>query len=439
MKNCHVKKTVAKTRGTGFASVRAKVVANDKTKQKLGKGGFYHDETYKAVCCWTEGTRIQYVPNPKSGKSFFRYAKYEKAKTVGEALARGSFSLDLLFDYQTGKLSVKGGPVRKVPCTPEEAKTHTDRVLGKWYYRAHPDKLEQLRKAHSVFVAKSMGHMNMKNQAKALDLSKKLNIDLEEFSEGMLSQLDAARKSADNDASSLLAKKAKITNADILKVLKKWAFHKNDVRLNVMPEGEKFVFSDTIGLVRTRDGRYMVNGITEAFPNVYHLLQKWLRDNTPKEYSQAFPSTSISLNYAYAAKIHRDQGNHGPSMGMAVGQFTGGKLRYWEHDDKGDGLELEDMAERVPPKVVDVSKGPKLFDGRRAHAVEAFKGSRYSLVFFSIGKYWRAPKPAVDFLAKYGAEFPSDKTMNYYITQCNRPKGYKGFIRKVKKTTKSKP
>merc|ERR1711956_197800 len=132
-------------------------------------------------------------------------------------------------------------------------------------------------------------------------------------------------------------------------------------------------------------------------------------ETTRPKSPEAFPSTSISLNYAYAAKIHRDQGNHGPSMGMAVGKFTGGKLRYWEHDrnDKRDGLELDDLAERVPPKIVDVSKGPKLFDGRRAHVVEAFKGSRYSLVFFSIGKYWRAPKPAVDFLKKYGAESPT--------------------------------
>jgi len=436
-----VKRNVKKDRHTGFSTVRAKVVSNDKTKQKLGKGGFYHDETYKAVCCWTEGTRIQYVPNPKSGKSFFRYAKYEKAKTVGEALARGSLSLDLLFDYQTGKLTVKGGPIHKVPCTPEEAKTHTDRVLGKWYYRAHPDKLAQLHKARAIFQAKSMGHMNMKNQAKALDLSKKLNLKLEEFGEGMLSQLDAARKSADNVAKSLVQKKARTTNADVLKVLKKWAYHKNDVRINVMPDGDKFVFSDTLGLVRTRDGRYMVNGITEASPNVFHLLQKWLRDNTPKEYREAFPSTSISLNYAYAAKTHRDKGNHGPSMGMAVGQFTGGKLRYWEHDnnDKRDGLELDDLAQRVPPKIVDVSKGPKLFDGRRAHAVEAFKGSRYSLVFFSIGKYWRAPKPAEDFLTKYGAEFPADKTMRYYLGQVRQPQGYKGFTKKIKKIAKSKP
>lgn len=405
----------------GFAKKATKKV---KVKQKLGKGGFYHDATYKEVCCWTENTKIRYVPNPKKGKSYFRYAKYEKASTVGEALAKGSWPLDLLFDYQTGKLSVKGGPVREVPCLPDEAKTHTDNVLSKWYYRAHPDKLKELRKAQEKFKAKSMGHMNMRDQARALDLAKKLKLNLDDFGDGMLSQLDAARKSADNDAKAILTKNKKVTNSDILRVLKKWAFHKNETRLNVLPEGEKWVFSDTLGMLRTRCGRFIVNGITETFPNVYHVLMRWLRDNTQKEYSKAFPSTSISLNYAYAARIHRDQGNIGPSMGMAVGKFTGGRLKYWE-DDTGDlGKNDLDGLLQVAPKTVDVSRGPKLFDGRRAHAVEKFKGSRYSLVFFTVGKYWKAPSPAKKFLSKHGAEFPDDQKLKYFCDLMPKPKGY---------------
>mmetsp|Transcript_6720 Transcript_6720/g.11563 ORF Transcript_6720/g.11563 Transcript_6720/m.11563 type:complete len:458 (-) Transcript_6720:201-1574(-) len=428
--------TVKRQGGTGFSRAKGKKVTDEKVKQKLGKGGFYHDETYKTVCCWTAETRIKYVPNPKSGKSFFRYAKYEKSKTVGEALAKGSWPLDLLFDYQTGKLSVLGGPVRKEPCMPEEAKTHTDSVFSKWYYRAHPEKLKELRNAQAIFAEKSMGHFNMKNQAKALELSKKFNIKLDEFSEGMMSNLDAARKAADNVAKSIVAKKAKVTDKDVLKILKIWGFHQNDVRLNVLPEGEKWVFSDTLGLIRSRDGRYMVNGITEAFPNVFHLLQKWLRDNTSKKYAKAFPSTSISLNYAYAARIHRDQNNHGPSMGMAVGKFTGGRLQCWE-DDRHEisGSEVDRLLQ-FAPKIVDVAKGPKLFDGCRAHAVEAFKGSRYSLVFFSIGKYWKAPQPATDFLRSYGAELPTKENMKYYMEQMPVPRGYKGFT-KVKKIAKA--
>lgn len=433
VKDCESKRIVRK----GFAVRHTKKAKID---QKLGKGGFYHDDTYKEVCCWTEKTRIKYVPNPKSGKSFFRYAKYENSRTVGEALANGSWPLDLLFDYQTGKLSVKGGPVREAPCMPDEAKTHTDEVLSKWYYRAHPDKLKQLREAQETFKAKSMGHMNMKSQAKVLDMTKKLNLKLDDFSEGMLSQLDAARKAADNEAKSMLARKTKITNADILKVLKKWAFHKNDGRLNVLPNGEKWVFSDTLGLVRTRDGRLIVNGITEAFPNVYHVLMKWLRGSTQTKFSKAFPSTSISLNYAYAARIHRDQGNAGPSIGMAVGNFSGGKLQYWE-DDIGDASkhDLESLLP-FPPKIVDVSQGPKLFDGRRAHAVQQFKGSRYSLVFFSSGNYWKTPLPAKNFLTKHGAEFPQVESMKYYTGLMPAPKGYKGasFNAKVAKAAKTK-
>lgn len=347
-------------------------------------------------------------------------------------MARGSLPLDLLFDYQTGKLSVKGGPVRGVPCLPEEAKTHTDTLFSKWYYRAHPDKLKALQAAQETFKAKSMGHINKRSQAKALDLSTKLNLSLDDFSEGMLSQMDAARKAADNEAKSILDKQSKkIKNADVLKVLKKWAYHKNDVRLNVMPEGEKWVFSDTLGMVRTRDGRLIVNGITESFPNVYRILMKWLRDNTQIGSSKAFPSTSISLNYAYAAKIHRDQGNAGPSMGMALGKFTGGKLKYWEDDTSVIGKNDLDTLLPISPKIIDVSRGPKLFDGRRAHAVESFKGSRYSLVFFSVGKYWKVPLAAKKFLTKQGAEFPDEQKMKHYNGLMPSPKGYNGISSKA--------
>merc|ERR1712014_340742 len=97
------------------------------------------------------------------------------------------------------------------------------------------------------------------------------------------------------------------------------------------------------------------------------------------------------------------------------------------------------MGLEIPPKIIDVSKGPKLFDGRRAHAVEAFKGSRFSLVFFSIGKYWKAPQPAVNFLTKHGAAFPTEKSMKYYINKMPQPRGYKATNAKVRKVhTKEK-
>eukprot|EP00931_Biecheleriopsis_adriatica_P035804 TRINITY_DN20627_c0_g1_i1.p1 TRINITY_DN20627_c0_g1~~TRINITY_DN20627_c0_g1_i1.p1 ORF type:complete len:399 (-),score=82.35 TRINITY_DN20627_c0_g1_i1:112-1272(-) len=365
-----------------------------------GKNGFYFDETYKTVCCWTANTRIKYVPNPKSGKSRIRYAKYEKAKTVGESLQKGSFPMDLLFDYQTGKLSVLGGEIRKEPIDPSKAVTHTDQVLSKWYYRAHPSKLQALRDAAKVFEEKSLTKMTLKNQAKALDLSERLGIKLDEFSAGMLSELDAARKVADQEAKSILTsvdkQRRKVSNQDCVKVLRKWAFRKNEARLNVMPEGSTFVHSDTLGLIRARDGRYMATEPSVLYPNVFTLFNRWVQDQKPSKYQKPFCFTSISVNYAYAARIHRDQGNHGPSMGAALGKFTGGRLNAWEDDDKT--LDLEQLLE-VKPKILDVSKGPTLFDGRRAHSVEV--------------------------------EFPTDSSMEYYMKQTPPPKGYASKKRKA--------
>jgi len=422
------------------ASNKAQKPANKTIKEKKDgekkdgskANGFYHDETYKTVCCWTANTRIKYVPNPKSGKSRIRYAGYEKAKTVEESLKKGSFPLDLLFDYQTGKLSVLGGEIRKEPIDPSKATTHTDTILSKWYYRAHPAKLQALRDAEKVFEEKSLTKMNLKNQAKALDLSERLGIKLDEFSEGMLSELDAARKVADQEAEKILAsaerQRRKISDQDCVKVLRKWAFRKNEARLNVMPEGSSFVHSDTLGLIRCRDGRYMATEPSVLYPNVFTLFNKWVQDQKPSKYQKPFPFTSISVNYAYAAKIHRDQGNHGPSMGAALGNFTGGRLNAWEDDNKS--LDLDQLLE-VKPKVLDVSKGPTLFDGRRAHSVEPFKGERFSLVFFSAGKYWKAPKKVQDFLKQCKVEFPSDASMEYYMKQTPAAKGYSSEKRKA--------
>ena len=41
-----------------------------------------------------------------------------------------------------------------------------------------------------------------------------------------------------------------------------------------------------------------------------------------------FPFTSISLNYNYAAKLHRDGNNAGPSLTRSLGVFNGGGLFY---------------------------------------------------------------------------------------------------------------
>ena len=52
------------------------------------------------------------------------------------------------------------------------------------------------------------------------------------------------RKNAEAHASEILTHGRPVTDADVLEVLRRWRFHKNTARQNVLPEGEEYVFSD---------------------------------------------------------------------------------------------------------------------------------------------------------------------------------------------------
>ena len=123
-----------------------------------------------------------------------------------------------------------------------------------------------------------------------------------------------------------------ITDADLHHVLKLWAWKENTSRQNVMPEGAKFVHSDTLGLLSSYDGSVLVNNSTKYYPEVPKLMCRWLQDHLPMEMrddKQGFAFTSINVNRGYAAKLHRYGNNEGPSFIAAFGDFTGGELNYW--------------------------------------------------------------------------------------------------------------
>ena len=65
-----------------------------------------------------------------------------------------------------------------------------------------------------------------------------------------------------------------------------------------------------------------------SFSNLFAELQgSSLRQHMPR--ASAVPFTTITMNKRYAARLHRDSRNDGPSIGNAVGKFSGGKLLYW--------------------------------------------------------------------------------------------------------------
>merc|ERR1712087_728236 len=100
------------------------------------------------------------------------------------------------------------------------------------------------------------------------------------------------------------------------------------------------------------------------------------------------PFTTISLNEGYAAKRHRDKFNEGPSVAIATGSFTGGRLIYFPEDDRHVDLDRLRYADCVH---IDTGAAAGVFDGTLAHEVEDFEGERFSVVLFTARNYRIAP------------------------------------------------
>lgn len=200
----------------------------------------------------------------------------------------------------------------------------------------------------------------------------------------------------------------RISDKDMLQVLKAWGFHRNNARKNVLPAGKEWVHSDTLGLVRSRDGRTIMAGPSRVHPHFTRLLLVWLRGHWPKGLPEDFPITSISVNSQYAARRHRDGSNAGPSLIRALGSFRGGQLRYWPGDPGQCRVETLRPEDAVS---LNVRGEPVTFDGNRAHEVTDYTGERFSLVFFTVGHWWKTAPPARTRLKRLGFTFPTKEAL----------------------------
>ncbi len=220
------------------------------------------------------------------------------------------------------------------------------------------------------------------------------------------------------------AEGSKITDADVLRVFRLWSFRRNDIRVNVIPEGQQWVYSDTLGLLRDRCGRYLLTAPTKAYPRTVRLVNAWMKDCWTERAAHAFCCTSISVNAGYAAKLHRDRNNHGPSICKSIGDHSGGLLGYFAEDDKT--VELCTLKEHHEQEAVyrHVKSAFQLFDGNRGHWVEPFEGERISFVFFTVGKYWKANPDVLADLRDCGFEIPMPESMAYAESLLPRPRGY---------------
>lgn len=264
---------------------------------------------------------------------------------------------------------------------------------------------------------------------KVRELSKKLGIDLQQAKDSRNGQENVDMKEeriiAEATAKTILEDCAKnnrrISDKELVEVLRLWSFRKNESRPQVTPDGKTWVNSDTFGLIRRRDGGFMATNTTRDYPSMMRILNRWLKDNIPADMKCQFPHTSISLNFGYAAKRHRDGNNHGPSMIRAFGNFKGGQLSYWPDDNKAAAVETLLDEDKVS---MDISQGLALFDGNRGHEVDPFTGERFSIVYFSAGNYWKAKPDTQELLRERGFEFPNEENMSYMGTLLPPPKGY---------------
>jgi len=344
----------------------------------------YRDETFEFVSRWMDETKIFYRPHAKApgSKSHVRYEKYSRARTVGEALALGSWPMDWCWDYERGYIRSEG-PFREEPLDPSEVPedyqlTDVDNVVLQWYRK---------------------------------ELAKKHGLDLKELSERRCCEtiiMRAHRLVATREAKRILSEcdrdARRVSDADVELVLGHWGFARNVTRQNVMQKEVKWVWSDTVGLLRDRVGDIHLTGATHEYPHVVEVLSRWLTDRLPEE-AHDFSWTSFNLNKNYAAKIHRDGNNFGPSMIAAFGNFTGGALKYYTFDDgKVDLDELD--AKRDEAREFNLKKGLALFNGNTAHSVNEFQGTRFSIVFFTLGCHAKMKQEDRDKLSSMGVRVP---------------------------------
>lgn len=148
----------------------------------------------------------------------------------------------------------------------------------------------------------------------------------------------------------------------VLTELEETMFPLNTTRKNIsLIPTESF----TLGEVNYRGQRFL-DGKTRGpsrynkkFPELYNLLSKMM-----KLWNPTFQYTTIQVNKNVLSQPHVDKNNVGPSYGIAFGDFTGGELV------------IEGNQYIVKNKF-------KKFNGTLGHWITPFKGTRYSLIFFT--------------------------------------------------------
>jgi len=388
-------------------------------KGERGAGMKFKLETFATVSQFQPGTRVKYGPNPKrpDSKSFKRYAGYQKAKTIGESLKFGATIADLMWELERGDYKVLGGVRPEAQEIAAIGKAFFEKVKAQLSSFSGPNgcpvKLnDPAAKEKLEKEEKWRADRLQRVEKKARDLKLKVETVAQIEASTESADIRLQRRVADAIAKQKLSSGKKIVDADASEVLHHWGFSENIARVNVMQPGQKYVYSDTVGAIRARSFGFHPTPPTRRYPFFLKLLNKWCLDNKPAGLSAKFVCTAINLNCNYNGRRHRDQNNEGPSIIRAFGKFKGGKLRYWPKDVKKTSRPSLDSLNAKDAKVFDLSKQTIVFDGNRAHEVDAFQGERYSVVFFTASGHGKGKPKDVEFLRNdCGFPFPTAADM----------------------------
>ena len=143
-----------------------------------------------------------------------------------------------------------------------------------------------------------------------------------------------------------------------------WSQVRNTNRQNVIPAGEDFCHSFTLGPNMFQQPPQPLSSSLR-----YPILERCLR-SLVAACDPTFRFTNITANHNLACKPHRDTGNIGTSLIIGFGEYTGGQLAI----DDTTGLH----------RVVDIKNRFVRFNGaKNKHWTLPFTGERYSAVFYT--------------------------------------------------------
>ena len=125
--------------------------------------------------------------------------------------------------------------------------------------------------------------------------------------------------------------------------------------------------SYTFGLVRhwIGDKKLHLSKITEQYPQVYELAQKYIKEIKPD-----FEYTTITINKNICCLPHTDKYNKNNSLLISFGDFTEGGNLYVKEGDETKCYYNKDT--------------PVIFSGNNTHWNDEPNGKRYSLVFYNL-------------------------------------------------------